>query len=164
MDFVAPLGDILRPLGLDLYDVELTAGTLAVTVSRPGGVDLDALAGASNAISAWLDEADPIPGHFTLDVSSPGLERKLRTSEHFAGARGETVTLREHRDGEPTRRLQGEVLAADESAVTVRDDSLGEVRVPYGAIERARTVFLWGPSPKPSPSKGKAAATTSKKG
>ncbi len=164
MDFTAPLTEILRPLDLELYDVELAAGTLSVTVSRPGGVDLDALTAASAAISAWLDEADPIAGHFTLDVSSPGLERKLRTAEHFRGAVGETVTLREHREDQPTRRLQGVVMGADAEAVTLRDEAQGEVRVPYDAIERARTVFLWGPSPKPSPSKGKAAATTSKKG
>jgi ribosome maturation factor RimP len=164
MDFEAVFSPLLSNLGLDLYDVELVAGSLNVTVSRPGGVDLAALEAASRALSAWLDEHDPIPGRFTLDVSSPGLERRLRTPAHFAGATGETITLRERREGQPTRRLEGVVVAADDDAVTLTDAEAGEVRVPYGSIERARTVFVWGAVAKPSPSRGRAATTSSKKG
>ena len=79
MDLETPLRPLLSGLGLDLYDLELAGGTLSVTVTRPGGVDLDALTEASRAVSAWLDANDPIPGRYTLDVSSPGLERRLRT-------------------------------------------------------------------------------------
>lgn len=156
MDLETPLRSVLSGLGLDLYDVELAGGALNVTVTRPGGVDLDALTAASHALSAWLDANDPIPGRYTLDVSSPGLERKLRTPGHFAGAVGEVVTLRERREGEPTRRLQGVVLASDAQSVTIDDAQAGPTRVALDGVERARTVFEWGAAAKPSPSRGVA--------
>jgi ribosome maturation factor RimP len=155
---------LLSNLGLELYDLELVKGTLNVTVHRAGGVDLESLTTANRAISQWLDLHDPIPGRFTLDVSSPGLERRLRTVEHFRSARGEVVTLREQREGQPTRRLEGTLRDVSDEAVVLDDASLGEVLVALNSIERARTVFQWGGGAKPSPSRGKATPTTSKKG
>ena len=160
MDFETPFRALLSELGLELYDVELVAGSLEVTVTRPGGVDLEALTGANRALSAWLDENDPIPGHFTLDVSSPGLERKLRTPDHFARAVGEVVTLREKRPGEPTRRLEGVVVASDDATVTLEDHERGPVVVELAHVERARTVFVWGAEAKPSPSRGRSASSS----
>ena len=75
-------------LGLDLYDVEFSTGTLNVVVTRAGGVDPEALATANRAISEWLDANDPIAGRYTLDVSSPGLERRLRTPRTLQERRG----------------------------------------------------------------------------
>jgi ribosome maturation factor RimP len=164
MDFETPLRSLLSSLGLDLYDLELARGTLSVTVNKPGGVDLESLTKANRAISEWLDLNDPIEGRFTLDVSSPGLERRLRTADHFRSALGEVVTLREQREGESTRRLEGTLLAVSDSTVTLNDKSLGDVEVSIASLERARTVFQWGAEAKPSPSKGKPSKTTSKKG
>src|ERR1700727_378233 len=94
------LADALSPLldarGLDLVDVELHGSELTVFVDREGGVNLDTLGEATRAISAALDEIDPLPGRYTLAVSSPGLERRLRTPAHFARAIGEAVTARLH--------------------------------------------------------------------
>ena len=154
-DLETPIAALLADLNLSLYDLEFSGGTLSVTVNRPGGVDLDTVAAANQAISKWLDESDPIAGRFTLDVSSPGLERRLRTIEHFAGAVGEIITLRERRDGESTRRLEGELLAVSGSTATIRDKELGEVDVNLDNAERGRTVFIWGATAKPSPSKGR---------
>ncbi|HEY7931864.1 MAG TPA: ribosome maturation factor RimP [Acidimicrobiales bacterium] len=162
MDLETPLRSLIANLNLDLYDVEFTAGTLSVVVDRPGGVDVDALASANRAISTWLDENDPIPGRFTLDVSSPGLERRLRTPAHFARAVGEQVTLRERRDGEKTRRLEGVLVAADETSVTIDDAEAGRVVVALDALERARTVFHWGASAPVA--KRTKSHSTSKKG
>lgn len=158
-DLATPFRALLSPLGLELYDVELVAGSLNVTITRPGGVDLDALTEANRTLSAWLDENDPVEGRYTLDVASPGLERRLRTPEHFASAVGDTVTLRELRKGSPTRRLEGELRAANETELTVADRELGEVVVQLSDIERARTVFAWGATAKPSPSKGRPVAS-----
>ena len=164
MDLETPLRSLLSPLGLDLYDLELAAGTLNVTVIKPGGVDLEALTKANRVISEWLDNNDPIPGRFTLDVSSPGLERKLRTPVHFRSTVGEVVTLRELRAGESTRRLEGTVLDADDESVTLEDLELGVVVVQLKSIERARTVFKWGAEAKPSPSRAHKSPSRSKKG
>ena len=144
MDLETPLRSLLSPLGLNLYDLELAAGTLNVTVIKDGGVDLEALTKANRVISEWLGVNDPIPGRFTLDVSSPGLERRLRTPAHFRSTVGEVVTLRELREGEATRRLEGTVLEVDDHSVTLDDQELGRVVVPLDNVERARTVFKWG--------------------
>ncbi len=162
MELETPLRTLLSPLGLDLYDVEMTSGTLNITVTREGGVDLELLTKANRTISEWLDTNEPVSGHYTLDVSSPGLERRLRTPSHFRSTIGEVVTLRERRGDEPTRRLEGTVLDADETTVTLQDESLGRVVVVQANVERARTVFKWGAEAKPSPSRGKA--TSGRKG
>ena len=164
MELETPLRSLLSNLGLELYDLELASATLNVTVNRPGGVDLEALTTANRAISEWLDLNDPISGRYTLDVSSPGLERRLRTVEHFRSAVGETVTLREIREGEPTRRLEGRLDEVNDTTLTLTDTSVGAVHVAIASIERARTVFQWGGEAKPSPSRGKPHTTTSKKG
>ena len=155
MDLETPLRLILSNLGLDLYDLELAKGTLSVTVTKEGGVDLELLTKASRTISEWLDINDPIPGHYTLDVASPGLERRLRTPEHYASTVGEIVTLRERREGEPTRRLEGTVISTNATSVTLEDAEHGLITVAIEHVERARTVFKWGGEAKPTPSRGK---------
>ena len=155
-DVVLPL---LEARDLDLYDLELSGPVLKVVVDRPAGLDLDVLADATRAVSRALDEADPIPGTYTLEVTSPGLERRLRTPRHFARAVGETVKVKltaaagSARGGE--RRLEGEVAAADDDAVTLRTSG-GHERVPYDDIDRARTVFEWGPAEKPGKGRRRA--------
>ncbi len=146
---------LLVSAGLELYDVEVTRGTLRVTVTRPGGVDLDALAAANSLLSSYLDEHDPMPGRYTLEVSSPGLERRLRTPAHFTGAVGESVTLRISLPGTPAERVSGTLLAATDEGIEIVTET-GSRTARYGEIERARTVFAWGAAPKPSPSKGRA--------
>jgi len=148
------LADALSPLlaerGLDLVDVELHGSELTVFVDREGGVDLDTLGETTRAVSAALDEIDPLPGRYTLAVSSPGLERRLRTPAHFIRAVGEAVTVRVHGGTSDVRRVRGTLEAADESGFTLVGPDLpdGSLRISYGEIERARTIFEWGPQPK----------------
>jgi ribosome maturation factor RimP len=163
VDLETPFRSLLSDLGLDLYDLEMVKGTLNVVVTRSGGVDLESLTKANRVISEWLDVNDPIAGRFTLDVSSPGLERKLRTPAHFISTVGEVVTLRELRGDQPTRRLEGTVLEANESSVTLDDAEHGRITVAIDTIERARTVFKWGAEAKPSPSRAKPVASSTRK-
>jgi ribosome maturation factor RimP len=157
-ELAGQLTPLLRTMGLELYDVELAASALRVTVTRDCGVDLDTLAAASTMLSAYLDEHDPMPGRYTLEVSSPGLERRLRTPEQFRGAVGETVTLRIAPAGVAAVRVTGTLVAATDDGVELVTEA-GARSAPYDEVERARTVFVWGPTPKPSPSRGRAAAT-----
>ena len=141
---------LLADLDLDIYDVEHAGGMLRITVDRPGGVDLDTVALATRVISRELDHSDPIPGRYTLEVTSPGIERPLRTPAHFARAVGETVTIRVDAGTADVRRLTGTLQAADEAGCTLAGPDVpgGEVRIGYDQIERARTVFEWGPAPR----------------
>ena len=148
------LADALSPLlearGLDLVDVELHGSELTVYVDRQGGVDLDTLGAATRAVSAALDEIDPLPGRYTLAVSSPGLERRLRTPAHFIKAVGEAVTVRVNSGTSDVRRVRGTLNEADETGFTLVGPDLpdGSLRIAYGEVERARTIFEWGPQPK----------------
>jgi ribosome maturation factor RimP len=144
----ATVEPLLAHQSLSVYDVELSGSTLRILIQGPEGVDLDEIAHMTRLISVALDDADPIPGKYTLEVSSPGLERPLRTPEHFRGAIGETVTLKLVATAEE-RRVKGTLADADDLGVTVDGH-----RIAYDDIDKARTVFEWGPAPKP----GKQAA------
>jgi ribosome maturation factor RimP len=146
----AVVSPLLADLGLEVYDVEHAGGTLRITVDREGGVDLDTIALATRIVSRELDHTDPMPGRYTLEVTSPGLERNLRTPAHFERAVGTVVNVRTHPDVEGERRVRGELVAADDDGVTVRQDDGVERRLRYDEIERARTVFEWGPTPRPA--------------
>ncbi len=152
------LSPVVGALGLELVDVELSGATVRVTVEREGGVDLDALADANRVVSLALDRLDPIPARYTLEVSSPGLERRLRRPAHFARALGETVSVRLLPGAGDVRRLHGRLARADELGVQVEGPDVpgGSAHVAYDTIERARTVFEWGAKPAPSPSRAKA--------
>ena len=143
---------ILTDLHLELYDLEFGGGVLKVTIDTPpgspAGVDVDALSLASRLISRELDHVDPIPGHYTLEVSSPGLERPLRRPEHFRREVGKEVSVRLRNVTDGSRRLRGVLVAADDHSATVRVGDADQ-QISYGDIDRARTVFEWGPADKP---------------
>jgi ribosome maturation factor RimP len=140
---------ILEAHDHELYDVELTGAVVRVLVERPdGSVTLDGLEKLSREISEALDDENPLPGGFELEVSSPGLERPLRRPGHFAKAVGSLVKIKTKADADGNRRLDGTITAADADGVTV-ETPVGPHRVAYGDIERARTVFEWGPAAKP---------------
>lgn len=145
-DLIVPL---VAAAELDLYDLDLNGGVLQVLVDRTGGVDIDAIATLSRTISRALDEHDPIAGHYTLEVGTPGLERPLRTPHHFALAIGMTVKVKTKPGTDGERRVEGTVTAADDATVTVQSAD-GTLRtLHHDEIERARTTFEWGAAPKP---------------
>jgi ribosome maturation factor RimP len=153
------LEPVLAASSLELIDVEVRSGVVLVTVDREGGVDLEALTQANRAVSGILDEHDPIPGHYTLEVSSPGVERTLRTPAHFARAVGEKVTVKTRPQVPGDRRLTGTLVASDDDGLVLRieDDPSGDRRLGYSDIDRARTVFEWGPAPRPGGGAGNTA-------
>lgn len=158
---VSRLTDVVLPivsdLGLDLYDLEFSGGLLRITVDTPpgspGGVDVDQLSRVTRLVSRELDHLDPIPGHYTLEVSSPGLERNLRLPRHFAREVGKTVAVRLRNVVQGERRVTGVLVEAGSEAFTVRQESGAERVVPYVDVDRARTVFVWEARPKPGQSK-----------
>lgn len=158
---VAPL---VADAGASLYDLEYAGGVLRVTVEREGGVDLGLIAQLTREISRALDEADPIAGQYTLEVSSPGLERTLRRPEHFAGAVGSLVALKLRAGVEGDRRVKGTLIGFDEDVLTVApaEGKAVEPRaIALDDVEKARTVFEWGPAPKPGGKPAKAPAKKS---
>jgi ribosome maturation factor RimP len=147
---------------LELFDLEQAGPVLRVTVDKAGGVDMKAIAATTRAISRALDEHDPIAGQFTLEVSSPGLERPLRTPAHYAWAVGKQVSVKTVPNHPAGRRLAGTVTAATDESVTVAlDEPVGEsITLPFDEIEKARTTFEWGPAPKPGGPKNTPTSTS----
>ncbi len=139
---------VVEPLlveqGLECFDVEFSGGRLVVMADRPGGVDLEALTDATRVISAALDRADPVPGHYILEVSSPGLERRLRTPEHFRRFVGSTVSVKLVPAAEQPRRVKGVLSDVTDHGFTVDGRPIA-----FADVDRAHTVFEWGPAPKP---------------
>ncbi len=157
---VAP---IAADLQLDVYDIERRGATMRITLDTlpgsDGGITLDSLSLATRLISRELDHEDPIAGHYTLEVTSPGLERQLRTAAHFQRELGKVITVRLRDPLADPRRLQGALSAADERTATLLLDDGAERTIAIADIDKARTVFEWGPKPKP----GKQPSSTSKK-
>ena len=158
---LALINPIVNDLGLDLYDIEYSGGVLRIVVdTQPGGpegVSLDNIALITRLVSREFDHSDPIPGHYTLEVSSPGLERTLREPRHFQREVGKSVAVRLESPLNGERRVQGDLIAATDEGITVRvaDKEMTEVNIPFSIIDRAKTVFNWGPAPKPGTKKSK---------
>jgi ribosome maturation factor RimP len=147
---------------LELFDLEQAGPVLRVTVDKVGGVDMSAIAATTRAISRALDEHDPIAGQYTLEVSSPGLERPLRTPAHWAWAVGKPVSVKTTPNHPVGRRFSGTVTSATDDDVTLAlDEPVGEsLTLPLSEIEKARTTFEWGPAPKPGGPKPKSTSTS----
>ena len=128
-------------LGYELVDLEYGAGRghgqLRVFIDREAGIGVDDCERVSREISALLDVEDPIPGAFTLEVSSPGFDRVLRTREHFGRFLGSRVfvELKEPRDGR--RRYTGELLEVGEAGIALAVDK-ERVAVAFAEIGKAR--------------------------
>jgi ribosome maturation factor RimP len=151
----AEIRPAITSLDLELYDVELTgtgrARVMRVLIDRDGGVDLDAITRATEAIMPVLDASaidDTLAGSYTLEVSSPGLERPLRRAEHFRGAVGSTASIKLRGGDTPARRIRGVVVAADDGACDILLDTGETEHVTYDDIVQARTVFEWTGQPK----------------
>lgn len=152
------LRDLVEPLlaaqDIELVDFELKPKLVRVTVDREGGIDLDTISDVTQLVSSLLDAHDPLPSSYALEVSSPGLERPLRTPDHFRRFAGAKVSVKTRPEVEGERRVEGILSDVDDQGFKVNGRLLS-----YADVEKARTVFEWGPPPKP----GKVGSRPAKK-
>jgi ribosome maturation factor RimP len=130
-------------LGYELADLEVRlggkGGLIRVFIDKPEGIDLDDCEKVSLAVSALLDVEDPVPGNYNLEVSSPGLDRKLTKVEHFQRFAGETVKVQMRFPIEGRRRFRGTLVSSDDENIVVEVD--GEsLSLPLKTIDTARLV------------------------
>ena len=130
-------------LGYELTDLEVRlggqGGLLRLTIDKPDGIDLDDCEKVSHAISALLDVEDPVAGNYNLEVSSPGLDRKLTKVEHFQRFEGETLKITMRFPIEGRRRFRGKLLSSNDENIVVEVD--GESHsLPLTMIDTARLV------------------------
>ena len=162
MGVVDRVNDLVDPLcarvGVEMVDLEFAGGVLRITVDQPGGVGTEALTALTGEVSRVLDHTDPIPGTFTLEVTSPGIERPLKRPDHFGRVVGSRITLKTCPGTEGDRRLEGILEAADDSGLVVRTDDGSHRAVAYEEVQTARTVFAWEQLPKSVRQGGRGAA------
>lgn len=130
-------------LGYELVDVEFASagsgGLLRLYIDAPAGITVDDCERVSHRVSEILDVEDPIPGAYTLEVSSPGLDRILRTREHFGRFRGSRIRVQLSLPIEGRRRYTGTLTGVTEDAIEMEVD--GEpVRLELTRIQKARVV------------------------
>jgi len=124
------LAKLLEPtvvrLGYELADLEVRlggrGGVVRVFIDKPDGIGLDDCEKVSQAVSAILDVEDPVPGNYDLEVSSPGLDRKLTKVDHFQRFMGETVKVSLRFPKEGRRRFRGTLVSADDENIVVEVD------------------------------------------
>ena len=137
------LGPTVERLGYELADLEVRLGSkgglVRLFIDKPEGIDLDDCEKVSQAVSALLDVEDPVPGNYNLEVSSPGLDRKLTKVEHFQRFEGETVKVQMRFPIEGRRRFRGTLVSSDNENIVVEVD--GESHsLPLKTIDTARLV------------------------
>ena len=136
---------VVQELGCELWGIEkLQQGrqvVLKIYIESAEGINVDDCARVSRQVSAILDVEDPIPGEYMLEVSSPGVERRLFKPEHFNVCKGEKVqiTLRQAFDGR--RKFNGLLCGLEDEEVVIRVDDSHETVLPMDSIQLAR-VFM----------------------
>jgi ribosome maturation factor RimP len=132
----------IESLGYELVELDVPAqggGTLRVYIDSEEGIALDDCERVSHRISGVLDVEDPIPGHYVLEVSSPGLDRPLRTEEHFRRQAGRLVKLVLAAGRPGRRRYKGRILEVANGALEIEVDD-ERISVSLSDIESARLV------------------------
>ena len=142
------LGELLEPtierLGYELADLEVKlggrSGVVRVFIDHPDGIGLDDCEKVSLAVSALLDVEDPVPGNYDLEVSSPGLNRKLTKVEHFRRFAGETVKVEMRFPIEGRKRFRGRLSSVDDENIVIEVDGVSH-SLPIATIDTARLVW-----------------------
>ncbi len=145
MDLTHELISILEPLavqnGVELVTVEVVGGqrhrAVRVFLDREGGIDIQTIADANEWISEALESVTRLSGSYTLEVSSPGIERALRTREHFERFAGRVVVLHTSAPLDGRAKFTGNLGGMDGEDVILTVDGQ-DLRVPFDAVERAR--------------------------
>jgi len=138
---------VAKAHGVELLELDLRrqgrSQVLSVVLDSEDGVDADVVERVTKDLSLELDEVDPLPGSYILEVTTPGLDRPLRTGRDFRRQRGHEVEILREASGEqPRRQLRGTVVDADEHEVTLEVDG-SQVRVPLSDVVRGKVVLPW---------------------
>lgn len=135
--------NILKSCNVSLYDIESVTENerkiFRIYIIAQGGVNLDKCAEVTNILSPILDLEPPVSGTYTLEVSSPGIERPLRTKHHFESSLGENVKIKLIN----TDKVIGKLEKVDDKGIVVLEDDGEKTTISFDEIEKARTYFQW---------------------
>ncbi|MFA5215273.1 ribosome maturation factor RimP [Sulfuricurvum sp.] len=143
MSLESDVKKMVESIGLSLYDTailnENDQTIYRVSVTAPGGISLDKCVEASHLISPLLDVTPPVGGDYRLEVSSPGIERRLKTLDHFVQSIGEKVVF----STIDKQKYDGELIAATNDEIVIKTKEGTEQKVPFRSISKAKTYFEW---------------------
>lgn len=132
----------VKSCGVELYDIttakENDKNIYRIYITSKDGVSLDKCAEVSRLISPILDVEEPMSGNYNLEVSSPGIERKLKKLSHFKASVGEKVKIKDI----ATEVYKGELLSADDEKIVIKTE-FGDETISYDSILSAATFFEW---------------------
>lgn len=132
----------INALGYELVDLDVRSGRdglLRLFIDRAPSVTLDDCEYVSRQIGDFLDVEDPIPGFYTLEVSSPGVDRRLRTQDHFDAVVGAEIKLEMKRAIDGRKRFRGRLAAVGDGTIEVHGDGM-EWQLPLAEVQVARLV------------------------
>ena len=143
----ARIEPVVEDHGCELVDVEIRMegglGIVRVTVDTKEGdgrVQIERCAALSRELGLHLDAAEPMPGRYRLEVSSPGLDRILARQKDFEAARGQEVKIQTKRPLDGRRRFRGVLISFEDNRVRIAVDG-GETEIPFEEIKKAHTVY-----------------------
>ncbi len=138
----------LEKMGFELVRLDYVVGKhgqLNLYIDTEGGITIDHCEKVSRAVSDLLDLHDPISHAYSLQVSSPGIERPLTKKEHFTRYRGEKVKVKTEEPVDGSKRFSGVLQSAGNESIEVRKEDGSTVQIPYHLIDRAN---LWYSGPE----------------
>ena len=138
------LKNLISECGVNLYDTEIVTENdhkiFRVYITSKDGITLDKCTEVTRILSPIFDVEPPVDGEYFLEVSSPGIERKLTKPHHFQNSLGELVKIKHSELG----KLKGEIINADETKVTIKDKADKEQKeLNYSDILNAKTYYTW---------------------
>jgi ribosome maturation factor RimP len=136
--------------GVELDDIEILGGgqIVRVTVDAADPIGVDIIAELSKGIGRLIEQDDPFTGSYTLEVSSPGLERKLTRLNHYKKSVGSNVKVKTFAAVDGEKSHQGVLVSVDEDGFVVDMDGT-ERKFQYGDVSSARTIFVWEKGARP---------------
>jgi len=143
MSLESDIKNVVESMDLSLYDImtvsEGSDTIYRVLINSTEGISLDKCAEVTRMLNPLLDVTPPVKGDYRLEVSSPGIERKLKTLKHFNASIGEKVKVVLISN----EVLQGPLVKVEGNMITVDDEQVNEQTVPFDEVIRAATYFEW---------------------
>ncbi|MDF1880702.1 ribosome maturation factor RimP [Sulfurimonas sp. MAG313] len=143
MSLESDIKSVVESMDLSLYDIMTVSEggdtIYRILINSAEGISLDKCGEVTRVLNPLLDVTPPVKGDYRLEVSSPGIERKLKTLKHFSASIGEKVKVVLISN----EVLQGPLVKLDGNKITINDEQVGEQTIPFDEVIRAATYFEW---------------------
>ena len=135
---------LLKDLSVDLWDVKWRGSNLRILVDTPQGIDTETLGLVSRTLSRELDKSEAVSGSYTLEVSSPGIERVLTSVQHFESSVGKTLSVKLLESMSPEqdiRRISGHLAEVLPNGILLEQSDGSVTEINYAQIVKAKTLM-----------------------